>query len=66
VLKKWTKPFHCAFSDSDPITKNGEWAFRKAVPGCDTSEHTTIEGAAHFLQEDRGPELAEFVISVIG
>ncbi|NDE60354.1 MAG: alpha/beta fold hydrolase, partial [Acidimicrobiia bacterium] len=36
ILKKWTKPFHCAFSDSDPVTKNGEWTFRKQIPGCET------------------------------
>lgn len=65
VLQTWTKPFHCAFSDSDPVTKNGEWTFRKNVPGCDTSTHTTIVGAGHFLQEDRGEELAAFVNSAI-
>lgn len=65
VLSTWTKPFSCAFSDRDPVTRNGEWAFRKTVPGAQTSIHTTIEGAGHFLQEDRGPELAEFVNTVI-
>ena len=65
VLKTWTKPFHCAFSDSDPVTKNGEWTFRKNVPGCETSTHTTIVGGGHFLQEDRGEELATFVNSTI-
>lgn len=61
VLRQWTKPFICAFSDSDPVTRNGEWAFRKAVPGAETSHHTTIEGGGHFLQEDRGVELATFI-----
>lgn len=65
VLSTWTKPFSCAFSDRDPVSRNGEWAFRKTVPGAQTSIHTTIEGAGHFLQEDRGPELAAFVNSVI-
>lgn len=65
VLESWTKPFSCAFSDQDPVTRNGEWAFRRVVPGAETSLHTTIEGAGHFLQEDRGPELAAFVNSVI-
>jgi haloalkane dehalogenase len=61
VLRQWTKPFICAFSDSDPVTRNGEWAFRKNVPGAETSQHTTIEGGGHFLQEDRGVELATFI-----
>jgi haloalkane dehalogenase len=65
VLESWTKPFSCAFSDKDPVTRNGEWIFRRTVPGAETSLHTTIEGAAHFLQEDKGPELATFVNEVI-
>jgi haloalkane dehalogenase len=28
--------------------------------------HVTIDGAGHFLQEDRGAELAEVVVRVIG
>lgn len=65
VLRSWKKPFHCAFSDGDPVTRNGEWAFRKAVPGAETSSHTTIEGGGHFLQEDRGVELATFINGVL-
>lgn len=61
VLRRWDKPFICAFSDQDPISRNGEWAFRKAVPGAETSPHTTIVGGGHFLQEDRGVELAIFI-----
>ena len=51
------KPFLCAFSDSDPITKGGERAFLGQVPGAEGQPHTTIEGGGHFLQEDRGAEL---------
>ncbi|MBM3692803.1 MAG: haloalkane dehalogenase, partial [Actinobacteria bacterium] len=29
--------------------------------GCAGQPHTTIRGAGHFLQEDRGPELATVV-----
>lgn len=64
-FQSWTKPFSCAFSDQDPVTRNGEWAFRRTVPGAQESLHTTISGAGHFLQEDRGPELAAFVNAVI-
>lgn len=65
VLKRWTKPFHTAFGDSDPVTRNGEWAFRKNIPGCEGVAHTTIVGGGHFIQEDKGVELAEFVNSAI-
>ncbi len=61
VLRKWTKPFLTAFSDQDPITKGGDAAFQRDVPGCEGQPHTTIEGGGHFLQEDRGKELARVV-----
>ncbi|HET6909251.1 MAG TPA: haloalkane dehalogenase [Mycobacteriales bacterium] len=65
VLHKFERPLLCAFSDSDPITKGGERAFIGRVPGADNQPHTTIVGAGHFLQEDKGEELgrviAEFV-----
>ena len=31
---------------------------RREVPGCAGQPHTTIEGGGHFLQEDRGEQLA--------
>jgi haloalkane dehalogenase len=61
VLEQWHKPFHTAFSDGDPITRGGDRFLRKRIPGTQQSEHTTIRGAGHFLQEDKGEELARFV-----
>jgi haloalkane dehalogenase len=62
VLKRWQKPFLTAFSDSDPITRGGDAFFHAAVPGTAGQPHTTIVGAAHFLQEDKGPELARVIV----
>jgi haloalkane dehalogenase len=61
VLRQWKKPFLTAFSDNDPITRGGDRAFQREVPGCDGQPHTTIEGGGHFLQEDRGEALANVV-----
>ncbi|MBW3669253.1 MAG: haloalkane dehalogenase [Actinobacteria bacterium] len=61
VLTTWEKPFLCAFSDNDPITKGGERVFLERVPGTAGQPHTTIEGGGHFLQEDKGEELARVV-----
>jgi len=58
----WAKPFLCAYSDGDPITRGADKPFRERVPGCQGQPHTTIEGGGHFLQEDRGPELATVVV----
>jgi haloalkane dehalogenase len=66
VLQRWEKPLLTAFSDSDPITRGGEGVFQKLVPGAKGQPHATIKGAGHFLQEDRGEELAGVIVDFIG
>ncbi len=65
VLRRWEKPFLTAFSDGDPITRGGERVFQSQVPGAAGQPHTTIAGAGHFLQEDKGEELAAVVAAFI-
>jgi haloalkane dehalogenase len=65
VLREWRKPFLCAFSDGDPITGGADRVFHSQVPGTEGQPHTTIEGGGHFLQEDKGPELAQVVVDFI-
>ncbi|MDX2033419.1 MAG: haloalkane dehalogenase [Blastocatellia bacterium] len=65
VLRQWTRPFLTAFSDSDPVTRGGERVFQKLVPGAQGQPHVTIAGAGHFLQEDKGEELARVVVDFI-
>ena len=60
VLLAFDRPVLCAFSDQDPITAGGDRALLR-IPGAAGQPHTTITGAGHFLQEDRGPELARVV-----
>jgi len=66
VLSVFDKPFLLCFSDSDPVTKGGDAPFLAKVPGTQGQPHVTIEGGGHFLQEDRGPELADLLIGFIG
>jgi len=65
VLKAWHKPFLTAFSDSDAITRGIDRVFQRDVPGARGQPHVTIRGAGHFLQEDKGEELAQLVIDFI-
>lgn len=65
VLRHWEKPFLTAFSDSDPVTRGGERIFQTAVPGAKNQSHVMITGAGHFLQEDKGEELATVIIDFI-
>jgi haloalkane dehalogenase len=61
-LMRFERPFLCAFSDGDPITAGGDAPFRRLVRGAQGQPHTTIEGAGHFVQEDKGEELARVVL----
>ncbi len=63
VLTRWNKPFLTAFSDSDPITRGADQLFQGLIPGAKGQPHTTIVGAGHFLQEDKGPELAQVALA---
>lgn len=65
VLKSWDKPFLTLFSTRDPITRGGERVFQRRVPGARGQPHQAIRGAGHFLQEDRGPELAAALIDFV-
>jgi haloalkane dehalogenase len=65
VLDRFDKPFLTAFSDGDPITAGSDAVLRDRIPGCRGQAHTTIAGGGHFLQEDRGPELAAVVVDFV-
>ncbi len=63
LLSRWEKPFLTTFSNRDPITRGSERPFQKRIPGAQNREHVKIRNAGHFLQEDKGEELAEVLIS---
>ena len=65
-LERFDRPFLTAFSDADPTSAGGERWFQKHVPGAQGRLHPTIVGGGHFLQEDRGPELAAVVVDFLG
>ncbi len=65
VFKQWEKPFLTTFSNRDPITRGGDRPFQKLVPGAQKLEHVQIRNAGHFLQEDKGEELAEVLVKFI-
>lgn len=77
VLENFGKPFLTAFSDLDPAfggaAAHGAYTgeqpiaeyLQERIPGARGQPHTTITGAGHFIQEDRGPELARVVLDFI-
>jgi haloalkane dehalogenase len=66
ALRRWDKPFLTAFSDSDPITAGADRVLQSDIPGAAGQPHTTIGGAGHFLQEDRGEDLARVIVDFVG
>ena len=65
VFYKWDKPFMTAFSDGDPITRGGHTVFQNLVPGAKNVEHRTVNEAGHFLQEDKGDEVAQIILNFV-
>jgi haloalkane dehalogenase len=61
ALARFDGPFLTAFSDGDPATRGWAEVLEAQVPGAAGRGHVTIEGAGHFLQEDRGAQLADVV-----
>jgi haloalkane dehalogenase len=62
ALRAFDGPALVAFSDSDPIfpfPKSGQ-VFCDLMPAA--GEQVRIEGAAHFLQEDAGEQIAEEIV----
>ena len=60
-LKHWNKPFLTIFGDKDEVMTGAEKAFQKNVPGA-RGQHHTILNAGHFIQEEKGEELAGLII----
>jgi haloalkane dehalogenase len=57
ALQEWRGPVHIMFSDHDPVfppAAGQKWA--KLIPG---ATFDVIEGPGHFLQEERGEEIAK-------
>ncbi len=66
VFERWEKPFLTCFSNRDPITRGGEVPWQERVPGAKNQPHAKIRNAGHFLQEEKGPELARLLIDFVG
>jgi haloalkane dehalogenase len=65
ALAQFKKPFLTAFGDSDAITRGLEKRFQREVPGAANQPHLIIQGGGHFIQEDKGEELAKLLIEFI-
>lgn len=65
ALSRWSKPALVMFSDGDPILGGAANFFRRLIPTAADQPEITIRGAGHFLQEEKGAEIAAEVIAFI-
>ena len=65
ALANWQKPALVMFSDGDPVTRGGDRFFRKLIPSANNEPQIVIKDAGHFLQEEKGPEIAAEIVAFI-
>lgn len=63
-LRRYTRPFLTLWGKRDPITRGGAERLQDAIPGARGQAHTLFD-AAHFLQEDVGPELSAAIVAFV-
>lgn len=64
-LAKWNKPAIIMFSDSDPVMAGYDSFFRELIPTAKEQPQITIKQASHFLQEDKGEEIAQNIVDFL-
>ncbi len=64
-LSSFRKPVLTVYGDADPTTGGWDAIYQERIPGARGQPHVVLEGAGHFLAEDRPEELAERALGFI-
>ncbi|OGW41616.1 MAG: haloalkane dehalogenase [Nitrospirae bacterium GWD2_57_9] len=65
ALSQWSKPALVMFSDEDPLFSKQYRFFRSLIPTAQDQPETVIRNAGHFLQEEKGEEIALHILDFI-
>lgn len=65
VLSTWNKPALVLFSDKDKVFSGLEKFFYKLIPTAKRQQSIVIKNAGHFLQEEKGEEIAKYIDAFI-
>ncbi len=61
VLSKWDKPALVMFSDKDKVLGGLEKFFYRLIPTSNDQQKIIVKDAGHFLQEEKGEEIAAYI-----
>lgn len=61
--EQWTKPFLTLWCPGDPVLGRLHHEFIERVPGAAGQPHQEFEPGGHFLQDDRGEDVADALIA---
>ncbi|MEM9132279.1 MAG: haloalkane dehalogenase [Actinomycetota bacterium] len=63
ALEGWTKPFLTLWCPGDQVLGHLAGEFIDRVPGAAGQPHRTFEPGGHFLQDDRGEDVADALVA---
>ncbi len=66
VLGRWDKPFLTLWCPDDVVLGGLQSTFTEAIPGAVGQPHQTFTPGGHFLQDDRGEDVAAALIAWLG
>ncbi len=66
VLEQWDKPFLTLWCPNDPVLGHLAQMFIERIPGTAGQPHRNFEPGGHFVQDDRGEDIADALIHWLG